>query len=382
MSKHGDATLFLPTFDEPQRLAALRRLEIMDTPAEPEFDELVETAAAICETPIGLITLLDESRQWFKAAYGLSLRETAREISFCTHTIRQNDVMQVDDATGDQRFYDNPLVTGDLSIRFYAGVPINGPEGQPLGSLCVIDHVARSLNATQLETLRILGQKVTTRLALRQQRLALQRALAETEAANLRLAASEQEIRQVHRQLEAANAQLLAMATTDSLTGLLNRRAFLERLSTEFALARRNGSPLSLLMLDVDNFKLCNDTHGHDAGDRTLTQFARVLQNSVRETDLVVRYGGEEFVVLLPDTGEASAKLLGERILAALRSTRWPLEPVTASGGCATMTEVTSNGLHLVSQADEALYAAKRAGKDRIVLHGDSVLDHLAMMGN
>jgi diguanylate cyclase (GGDEF)-like protein len=382
MRKPGDATLFLPTFDEPQRLAAVRRLELLDMPTEPEFDELTGFAASICEVPISIISLIDERREWYISSRGVQNRELPLELTFCQYTVAQDDLLVVEDTRLDERFVEHPAVTCEQGVRFYAGISIYSPDGQPVGTLCVADRTPRQLTSQQLRTLRTLAHQTNARLAMREQRLVLESALASTRVANARLEASEREVRLYQHELEAANAKLLAMATTDSLTGLLNRRAFHERLSTEFALARRNGAPLSLLMLDVDNFKLCNDTHGHDAGDRTLTQFARVLQHSVRETDLVVRYGGEEFVVLLPDTCEASAKLLGERILTAVRSAAWPLGAVTSSAGCATMTEVTSDGLHLVSQADEALYAAKRAGKDRVVLHGDNVLDRLAAMGN
>jgi diguanylate cyclase (GGDEF)-like protein len=333
---------------EAARLEALRRLEIMDTIAEPEFDELVEMAAAICETPMSVVAMLDENRQWFKAAWGVDITETSREMSFCTHTIQQTGVMVVEDATADERFCENPNVIGGLGIRFYAGVPVYSESGHPIGTLCVADTVARKLSDGQIKALHVLGRRVSMRLALREQRLKLEREWAAT---------------------KAANVELMEMASTDVLTGLNNRRAFEERLRVEFGHARRRNQPLAALLLDIDNFKQHNDQFGHDAGDHLLMQFARVLRSVVRGADLVVRYGGEEFLVLMPDTHEAGARWLGERILATIRMTVWPVGPVTASVGCATLNADMGSGAQIVANADEALYAAKRSGKDRVVCY-------------
>jgi diguanylate cyclase (GGDEF)-like protein len=340
MNASGDGALSR----ESERLAALRRLEILDTPDEPEFDELVATAAAICETPVSLVTLVDEHRQWFKAVYGIEVRETSREVSFCAHAIEHADLMLVEDTTRDARLADNPDVTGGPRYRFYAGMPIRASGGYAMGTLCVLDYVARTLKPGQVKALRVLACKANTRLALREQRLMLQRALAAT---------------------QADNSRLMAMATTDPLTGLLNRRAFLERLMAEFAETRRHGRPLSVAMLDIDNFKRWNDSHGHDIGDEILVRFANLLQESVRETDVVVRYGGEEFVVLLPHTDEPDAMAMCTRLLTRIRAAGWPRGAVTASVGCASLHAGVTHGTCLVTQADEALYAAKRCGKDR-----------------
>lgn len=181
--------------NETQRLEALKRLELLDTEPEPEFDELVTLAAAICGTPISLVTLLDERRQWFKATVGLDVRETPREIAFCAHTILQPELFVVEDAAQDTRFAENPLVTGDPNIRFYAGFPVSSPEGQPVGSLCVIDRQPRKLSKLQMDMLVMLGRQVNARMELRLQRRQLQAALAETDRSRNELRLSEERFR-------------------------------------------------------------------------------------------------------------------------------------------------------------------------------------------
>lgn len=130
---------------EQERLAALRRYEILDTPPELDFDDLTGLAARVCATPIALLTLIDEERQWVKARVGLEITETPRDIAFCSYAIQQAGLFVVPDALADPRFANNPLVTEDPRIRFYAGSPLITPDGQALGTLCVIDRVPRQL---------------------------------------------------------------------------------------------------------------------------------------------------------------------------------------------------------------------------------------------
>jgi len=146
---------------ELSRLAALLRYEILDTADEGDFDDITQLVARFCDTPIALISLVDEHRQWFKSRLGLEARETPRRISFCTYTIEGEGIFEVPDASQDPRFADNPLVTGEPTIRFYAGIPLTSPDGFNLGTLCVIDRRPRQLTAEQRDTLERLGRQVT-----------------------------------------------------------------------------------------------------------------------------------------------------------------------------------------------------------------------------
>jgi hypothetical protein len=161
--------------DEELRLIDLASYEIIDTPDESEFNDLVELAAQICNAPISLITLLDKNQQWFKAKKGITEKNTSRDAAFCTHAILQDEVMQVQDTTKDERFYDNPFVTGDLNVRFYAGTPIISPEGFKLGTICVIDNQPRQLLPEQEAALKILAKQVTKLLELRKKNLQLRK---------------------------------------------------------------------------------------------------------------------------------------------------------------------------------------------------------------
>ncbi|MBI1185620.1 GAF domain-containing protein [bacterium] len=154
--------------NERERLKALRKLEILDTEAEREFDQLVELASQICGTPISLISLIDDERQWFKSKIGLKDSQTPRDLSFCGHAINEPDVpFIIEDAHNDERFYDNPYVTGDPFISFYAGVPIKTSEGLALGTLCVIDSQPNHLSEEQIAALKVLSNQAMKLIELR-----------------------------------------------------------------------------------------------------------------------------------------------------------------------------------------------------------------------
>jgi len=178
------------------------------------------------------------------------------------------------------------------------------------------------------------------------------------------------ELEHYQEEMQAANEQLRRLSVTDELTGLRNRRAFEERLVLEFSMARRRKRELAILLLDVDYFKRINDQWGHGAGDIVLRRLSAILRTTVRLPDLVARYGGEEFVILLPESGVEAAVGLAKRLVERIASEAWDHEPVTVSIGVTALSDGLLNGFQIVAQADEALYAAKRAGKNRFVVYG------------
>jgi anti-sigma regulatory factor (Ser/Thr protein kinase) len=171
--------------DESTRLAALRAYRILDTAPEQAFDDLTLLASQICGTPIALISLVDADRQWFKSRIGISVAETSRAISFCARAVEQRGPLIVRDTLEDERFRDNPVVTGEPKIRFYTGVPLITPDGHALGTLCVADRVCRTLTPGQMEALEALTRQVEAQLELRKSLRELTEALAAKEEADI-----------------------------------------------------------------------------------------------------------------------------------------------------------------------------------------------------
>ncbi len=317
---------------EADRLAALHSYEVLDTASEEAFDGLVALAARLTDSPIALVSLIDADRQWFKARHGLDAMETPRDDAFCAHAILDPDhPLIVEDATADPRFQANPLVTGAPDIRAYLGMPLVNPEGHALGSLCVIDRVSRSYDPATVETMQTLARAVSVNLELRRTLLRTRKA-----------------------------------ALTDSLTGLPNRRAVMDVLTTVAATA----NPVAVIAVDLDHFKEVNDGEGHAAGDALLQAAADRLRKTVRPADLVGRMGGDEFVVLLAGvTDREVVARVAQRVSAALHH---PVEHgdrllrLGATLGVAIVPDDVADAEMALRVADEALVRAKQTGRGGI----------------
>lgn len=204
--------------NEDERLKALKEYSVLDTLPEEEYDDITFLASKICQTPISLISLVDDKRQWFKSHHGLDAASTPKEIAFCSYTINDPDnIFTVNDSREDIRFHDNPLVTGDPHVIFYTGVPLVNPDGFPLGTLCVIDHKPNELNEQQLKSLKALSNQVMKLLELRRTNVRLQSHIYELETKN-----------------KALN-QFARVAAHDIKSPLNNIKALSEMLSSDYS---------------------------------------------------------------------------------------------------------------------------------------------------
>jgi diguanylate cyclase (GGDEF)-like protein len=335
--------------NEKERQQSLSSLNILDTAIEERFERVTRLASRLIGVPIAAISLIDSNRQWFKSIQGLDASESSREISFCGHTILGNEVLIVEDATQDERFVDNPFVTENPGIRFYAGCPLRSPDGHKIGSLCVIDREPRTLTASQLEDLKDLA------------------AMVEVEIKSNHLAAAQ--IRMNEELTQAKRAVLV-----DPLTRLWNRGGADEFLARQHQNAVQNKEKFCLAMMDIDFFKKINDTYGHAAGDEVLREVARRILRGIRSEDFACRMGGEEFLLVIADPAATDALVVAQRVREAIRSTPVVVDgqsiPVTISMGLAYFDPAAIvSPEEVIRLADAGLYRAKQTGRDRIISH-------------
>ncbi len=343
---------------ETARLAALTGYGILDTLPDTSYDDLVAIASGICDAPMSSVALFDAERKWFKSQRGFSLASMPRHVAFGAHAIeRPNEILVVPDALADTRFVNNPLVAGEHKVRFYAGAPLVSSSGAAVGTICVMDRTPRDLAPFQREALASLSRQVVNLLELGLAHRKLTSHLSEREW-------YEQKLLGYQKELLAENAQLTEATRTDSLTGLLNRRAFSGILESAIAATKFDCEPLSVAIVDIDHFKAINDRNGHPAGDKVLIAVAGILRAKCGERNSVARIGGEEFAIVFPGANLDQATLQCEH----LRSTIEELQhqfPLTVSIGLATL-RIGGSVSTLYARADEALYAAKRGGRNRV----------------
>lgn len=315
--------------DEPGRLAALRRYGILDSDPEKVFDDIVGLVKSVFSMPYAAVNLIDVDRQWTKASAGIDLQQCAREDSFCTYTIGGLDPLSVEQTTNDPRFIHNPFVTGKAHIRSYLGAPLTTPDGYNIGALCVFGTEPRLFTEAEKVVLTNFAKVVVAQLELRQ------------------------------------------AASLDVLTGAMTRRSF----EGQMADIHAGNRPASLILLDVDHFKLINDTFGHPAGDQALQEVVNCLMKRVRHNDCIGRLGGEEFGVLLPDADGDTAMGLAERLRAVVMQaplTALEHRRITISLGVAERQDEEALESWM-KRADQALYEAKRSGRNRAIQAGQSV---------
>ncbi|WP_296252422.1 sensor domain-containing diguanylate cyclase [Pseudomonas sp. UBA4194] len=310
---------------ESERVHTLRSLNILDSAPEERFDRLTRLARRLFDVPIALVSLVDSNRQWFKSCQGLGTTETSRDVSFCGHAILSDQILMIPDAGSDERFHDNPLVTGEPHIRFYAGCPLKVGNGSNVGTLCLIDTRPRVLDVEERGLLRDLASMA-------------------------------------EREIEA-----LQLASLDDLTHLSNRRGFEALAEHALSMCKRMGTPASLLFFDLNDFKVINDTYGHAEGDKALVTFAQVLRKTLREMDVIGRLGGDEFVALLLGSNAADGDAIVARLQQALiaknheQGRRYAIQ---YSVGRIEYDPARHDSIkRLLADADGAMYAQKQASK-------------------
>lgn len=333
--------------NEAARLEDLKELNILDTPISKNFERITKITQALFNVPMVAISLLDNERQWLKSTQGINACETSREDSFCSYAILQDEFFIIKDTLKDDRFVDNPFVTGDPHIRFYAGYPIKSKKGNNLGALCIIDTQPRNFTMEQLNCLKDMA------------------GMTENELQNQRNKYLQSELIQ---ELDETKRKSL----TDPLTRLWNRAGIENLLFKQIALSRSLEKGFGLAMVDIDNFKQVNDTYGHAAGDQTLRHLSKLFIDTLRENDAVGRWGGEEFLIVIDVSEKETLRNIVERLRTRLQDT-----PVQYEGNTINITITiglifvdpakNKRTVDLVESADKALYQGKNSGKNKVV---------------
>jgi diguanylate cyclase (GGDEF)-like protein len=322
---------------ERERLAALHRYDVLDTPPEEAFDRITRLGKSLLRMSIVTVTFIDSHRQWFKSRHGSGSTEALRDRAFCNEVIKQDDIFIVEDALEDARFARHPSVTGEPLLRFYCGIPLKTRDGHSIGTLSAIDVEPRRLEPEEIGLFGDLAHLVMDALELR------------------------------------------LVASVDSLTGSLSRRTLRREAARDFMLARRQKHELSCIVLDIDHFKRINDVHGHASGDHVLQELVYICKRNLRATDYIGRIGGEEFMIVLPQTNDQAALDVAERLRGAIEeavfSTKSGPLKITVSFGVAHSDKSVADIDALLRRADVALYGAKSAGRNRAVNFATQHLD-------
>jgi diguanylate cyclase (GGDEF)-like protein len=444
-------------FNEQDRVKALLRTGILDSPSEQAYDDITRLASFICKTPIAYISFITQDRQWYKSRIGIPFSETAADQAICLPVLQETTLVHVPDMKTDPRFKDKEFVRSDLGLRFYAGFPLIDSEGYALGTLCVIDYKVKKLSGKQQFALEALGRQIVSQLELRallsqQEQASLEITRAHERTANIldgigssffslspdgtfmyaneiallwftggehnligkniwkkfphlrdsQLYAVNQSVMKDGKkssfqeyfqaskvwfdiQISPAadggttiyaqditdrkknEEQIIHQAFHDALTGLPNRTLLSEQLLHACKKAKGEGNMCAVLFVDLDNFKDINDTLGHDAGDMLLKEVAQRFQSTLRKEDIIVRFGGDEFVIIAH--GLNNPENVMDIVRSLFASLEMPVKlskatiQVQGSIGVSLYPHDGTDGETLLKNADIALYEAKRQGR-------------------
>lgn len=329
--------------NEQQRLDALDELGILYTPLESRFDRITRTICRIFYMPIAYVSLIDKDTLWIKSVQGLDLIDTPRNTSICAHTLLVDEYIICEDLTLDERFKDNPFVVDGLKLRFYAGFTLKS-RGQNVGTLCMVDDKPRKFSQEDIATMRDLVSWAQTEVNLTQ-------------------------LGEVQVQLITELDQAQRDAKTDGLTGLWNQAAIKDILQRAHHRHLITQQPYSIMMIDIDNFKNINDNHGHQFGDHVLRAVASELKTSLRPSDAIGRYGGDEFLIILENCPHARVEELSQRVLhhnhqLTIINNNEKVASTISIGFAATDQIQVDSSEALLEHADKGLYQAKQDGRD------------------
>jgi diguanylate cyclase (GGDEF)-like protein len=337
-------TVQLPV-NEAERLQSVRALIVPDGYSTPELTSLVQLAKDVFGSPVAAVNIVDEDWQRVTCQVGsIQINACSRDESICSRVVFENEVVVIPDMTRHPELRDMPFVTGEPHFRSYAGAPISLDPELPVGAFCLIDTKPRDFSDDELRQLRQFADVASGLLRLQK--------------ANFLM--------------EFAEEKLKLAAMTDPLTGFYNRSALVSLIDVMLANALSSQQGFGVLYLDMDGFKTINDRYGHHTGDEVLTYAAKRISECVRAQDVVVRMGGDEFAIFVPDPPDVAALSgLCERLLGEFRRpfvVGDKLLSARLSIGVALAPDAGSDRLGLLRAVDEALYQAKAAGRDRFVI--------------
>ena len=330
---------------ETLKLIELHTLDVFYTPVEERFERITRAARRLLKVPVAAVTILSRDKQWFKSVSGWTVSELPVNQSLCTWTVHDDRVTVIPDTKEDPRFAQHPLVIGKPHFRFYAGCPLQDKTGTTTATFCVFDVKPRVFSAEDMQFLQDCSGMA-------------QRELLADDLINAQA--------QLISKLGVARREALF----DPLTRVWNRRGATVSLKMALAKAEEENAEVSVCAIDLDGFKRVNDNYGHQTGDQVLSKLATLLVGCVRTDDIVCRYGGDEFMLILPGADGKLASQIAERVRRTIPEspilTREGSIRVTVSIGCASRApgeRLTAE--ELIKRADDALLSCKERGRNR-----------------